>query len=304
MNNTEIICIAVAIMAVLIGVTLVVFNYYHTRKIMIQLKNMVTDAINGTFTENKYDESRLSAVEISLKQYLQISAHSADKIKDEKEKINTLISDISHQTKTPTANILLYAQLLGEQKLPKEAELCVEEIGAQAEKLNFLIGALVKASRLEKGIIAIVPSKCNVKDLLENVVNQISPKAGVKNIALSLEVNDEDIAVFDNKWTMEAIYNIADNAVKYTDSGKISISGEPYELFYRVDISDTGMGIKNAEINKIFNRFYKGEAVKDHEGVGLGLYLANEIILAENGYIRVKSQIGKGSTFSVFLPRN
>ena len=121
---------------------------------------------------------------------------------------------------------------------------------------------------------------------------------------MSLRLQDTDaFAVFDSKWTAEALANIVDNAIKYTEHGTITISAVSYEMFARIDISDTGSGIPESEQAKIFARFYRSNSVQKQEGVGIGLYLARQIISGEGGYIKVASVPGKGSTFSVFLPK-
>ena len=121
---------------------------------------------------------------------------------------------------------------------------------------------------------------------------------------MSLQLQDTDsFAVFDFKWTAEALANIVDNALKYTEHGTITISAVSYEMFARIDISDTGSGIPENEQAKIFARFYRSKSVQEQEGVGIGLYLARQILSGEDGYIKVTSALGKGSTFSVFLPK-
>ena len=111
-------------------------------------------------------------------------------------------------------------------------------------------------------------------------------------------------ADFDGKWTAEALGNLVDNAIKYTESGSICVGVQLYELFARVDVTDTGIGIAEAEQPKIFSRFYRSQAVCEEEGVGIGLYLARKIISDQGGYIKLRSEVGIGSTFSVFLPRS
>jgi signal transduction histidine kinase len=262
---------------------------------------MLDKAIDGDFVEGVFDESALSAVEAKLARYLSICAVSSKNLLTEKDKIKELISDISHQTKTPIANILLYSQLLSEYSLPEDCTVCVKDLSGQAEKLNFLINALVKTSRLETGIITVSPKKDAVQKLLDEVLEQILPKADVKGISIAAE-NTEISAWFDLKWTTEAVYNIVDNAVKYAErGGNITIKAIPYELFCRIDITDNGIGIAEHEQSKIFTRFYRSGAVSKHEGVGIGLFLAREIVSAEGGYIKVSSELGSGSTFSVFL---
>lgn len=276
--------------------------FFKANKVIERLNKMIDNAIEGRPIENGFDESKLSALETKLSHYL--TANSATKIQlaDEKSKINQLISDISHQTKTPLANILLYTQLLAESELSDYNQNCLAALTQQAEKLNFLISSLVKASRLETGIITVTPTNNNVANMLETVIEQATPKAMGKNIALTVDSRDVE-AVFDSKWTVEALYNIVDNAIKYTPSGQsVQLSVTPYQLFCRIDVADTGLGISEDETAKIFSRFYRSQEVTDKEGVGLGLYLAREIITAQGGYIKVKSRLGTGSVFSVFLP--
>jgi signal transduction histidine kinase len=197
---------------------------------------------------------------------------------------------------------MLYSELLLEDELPASARANAETINHQSEKLCFLIDSLVKLSRLENGIIALSPQHTALQPMLQSIVQQYSAKAEEKG--LSLEHNSTDIfAIFDPKWTAEALANIVDNAIKYTEYGRITISVESYEMFVRIDISDTGKGISEDEQPKIFTRFYRSKNVQKEEGVGIGLYLAREIISSEGGYIKVSSTPAKGSTFSVFLPK-
>ena len=108
---------------------------------------------------------------------------------------------------------------------------------------------------------------------------------------------------YDKKWTLEVICNILENAIKYTnDNGKIEINIEKLESFLKIDITDNGIGIESENINNIFKRFYREQKVHNIEGVGIGLYLSKTIIEQQNGYIKVKSKVNEGSTFSVFLP--
>lgn len=311
MNNLNIACItavnfavtAFAVFAVLAATVVILFNHSKTKRTIEKLSKMIDSAINSNYTESTFDESTLSALENKLSRYLSECSVSSKNLLVEKDKIKTLISDISHQTKTPIANILLYVQLLEEHELDEECRICVKELSAQAEKLSFLIGALVKTSRLETGIISVQPKPESLQQLINAVVEQIRLKAQAKNITLLVQ-SIADTTNFDFKWTTEALYNIVDNAVKYTpEGGHIKIKAASYELFYRIDITDDGIGISENERSKIFLRFYRSQAVRDQEGVGIGLFLAREILSAQGGYIKVKSELGKGSIFSVFLPR-
>ncbi len=274
------------------------------RRAYRQLNELLDRAMAGTFTEGSCDETALSALESKLRRYLAASLTSKRDLAEERNKVRTLISDISHQTKTPIANLLLYAQLLQEQPLPPEAAALTLELTAQAQKLSFLIQALVKASRLETGIIAVSPAPQPVLPLIEAAVEMLASKADEKRVALKRGCDAALTAVFDRKWTEEALINLVDNAVKYTPSGgSVAVTAVSYELFTRIDVADTGIGIDEREIPLIFQRFYRCPAVGAREGVGLGLYLAREIASAQGGYIKVKSAPQAGATFSLFLPK-
>lgn len=296
--------IAFGVVCLLASIIFVIWDRLHVRKIMNHLYEMLERAMDGSFQEQNFNESKLSAIEAKMAQYLSSSATSARKVESEKDKIKTLIADISHQTKTPIANILLYTELLQEMDLDKEEIDYINSLHSQTEKLNFLIASLVKLSRLETGIIALKPEKQKVFLIVQEVIEQYRQKAEEKGLCIYLQsLNLEEKAVFDEKWTKEAIGNIIDNAIKYTKEGSIKVEIKGYELFVCVEIADTGIGISEEEKAKIFQRFYRSSMVTKEEGVGIGLYLAREILAGEGGYIKVSSKLGQGTKFSVYLSR-
>lgn len=297
------------------------FGFRRIRKTFDTLEDMADRAGTGEDILEVYDEGRLSVLETKYAHLLSASAISARNVEAEKDKIKTLISDISHQTKTPIANLLLYSELLAEEELPASARENVTAIQKQTEKLRFLIDALVKLSRLENGILQLHPKQEPVQPMLQEICAAYGKKAMAKGLLLILEEKagtdgtieshegteaavTAQTAVFDPKWTAEAIGNLVDNAVKYTDRGSVTISVSVYEMFLRIDIKDSGIGIAEEEQAKIFTRFYRSQTVQNEEGVGVGLYLVREILSAEGGYIKVESKQGYGSVFSVFLPRD
>lgn len=299
---SEIILVTAALICIAAAIAVIIIYRRRTVKIIRSLDKMIDKAINGTFTEENIDESMLSSVEAKLAGYLSASELSAKNVAAEKEKIKELISDISHQTKTPIANILLYTELLKEQELNGQVRICAEETAAQAEKLSFLIITLVKLSRLETGVFALLPVKTDLMPMLEKIYRQYQPKAEEKGLRFTLEPTEAQ-AVFDEKWSAEAIGNIVDNAIKYTDSGFVTISVREYEMFCSVTVSDSGKGIAEEEQGRIFTRFYRSPSVSPKEGIGVGLYLAREIVNGCGGYIKVSSEVNKGTEFSVFFQR-
>lgn len=286
------------------AVVLVAYDHFRIRRILYRMQHMLDTAIDGTFQENIFDESLYSATESRLAKYLGASEISARKTVEEKDRIKTLIADISHQTKTPLANILLYTELLQEREKTAEGRENLDLLAEQARKLQFLIDSLVKLSRLETGILVLKPEKTMVSRLLEDTEKQFGGWAKEKGLYLHVSVGEaQDImACFDRKWTSEALGNIIDNAVKYTDQGGITVRVKPYQLFVCIEVSDTGRGIPEEEQAKIFGRFYRSPEVAGQAGVGIGLYLAREILRQESGYIKVSSKEGEGTVFSMYLP--
>ena len=294
--------VLVLIVVTVLAIANAIYSHIRMNRQMKKLDEMLDKAIDGSFTESCFEESQLSYLENKMWKYLSQSEISAKKTAAEKAKIKTLIADISHQTKTTVSNIRLYAELLAECDLSDMEKEYANRIFSQSEKLSFLITSLVKLSRLETGIIALSPKETAIAPMLKNIVIQAQAKADEKGLKLTLECHDEK-AVFDEKWTNEAVWNIVDNALKYTNKGSVNITVKEYEMFVCVEISDTGRGIPEDEQAQIFSRFYRSESTASEEGVGIGLYLARQIVSAENGYIKVTSEIGKGSTFSVFLSK-
>lgn len=291
-------------------------NLWKADQIMNRLDRMLENAMNGEDTESGFDETKMSALETKMAKYLAMNHTRKLELEEEKMRVHALIADISHQTKTPIANLMLYSQLLEESHPTKQQKQCIEALTAQAEKLNFLIASLVKGARLQNGIITVVPKKQKVQDVIDRVLEQARAQAqriSCKEDLSKLEPCKERLvqrgartqveAFYDLKWTTEAIYNIVDNAMKYSEEESgIEIEVIPYQLFCRIDIRDEGMGIREEELSKVFTRFYRSQKVSEKEGVGLGLYLAREIITKQGGYIKVSSKEGRGSVFSVFLP--
>ncbi|HIV51511.1 MAG TPA: HAMP domain-containing histidine kinase [Candidatus Faecalibacterium intestinipullorum] len=285
------------------AVGVVLGERWRSARLIQRLDAMLTAAMEGEFSEASFDESRLSALESRLARYLAASALSARNLQAQKDQISALISDISHQTRTPVANLQLYSQLLAEQPLTPQGRRCAQAISAQSEKLQTLIEALVKSSRLETGILALHPEPGPLAPMVARAAAQYAPKAREKQIRLTVGPTEGE-ALFDPKWTEEALCNLLDNALKYTSAGgSVTVEVRPYEMFTAVCVQDTGPGIPEEEQAKIFGRFYRAPGAYQADGVGIGLYLTRQIAAGQGGYIRVNSAPGQGSRFSLYLPR-
>lgn len=276
------------------------------RRTVRRLDRMLSTAIDGGFGEESFDESAPSALESRMARFLNGSARSLRGVQRQRESIQRLLSDISHQTKTPLANLKLYSSLLMEEELTPRQREQAQVILQQSEKLSFLIETLVKLSRLETDVLAVTPKSQPLSPLLERAASQAKAAAERKGIALQLHLQQqaEMRALYDLRWTAEALGNLLDNAVKYTPPGGcIQVSATQYELFCRIDVRDNGIGVAEEEQAQIFGRFYRGRQVREQEGLGIGLYLAREIAQKQGGYLKLSSRPGQGSTFSLYLPR-
>ena len=305
MENLNILIISMLIIIAVVAIIYSVMVTVKSSQIMYRLDKMIERASEGEFKANEYSESKISALECRFADFLNAAITTEADMLNEKERIKTMISDISHQTKTPIANLLLYTELLEESaNLTAEDRDSIGIIHEQTEKLHFLIDALVKLSRLESGVVTLNCENNSLNELLDSVVTELSNKAKTKGLTFRF-VDDgiEELkANFDSKWTREALINIVDNAIKYTNEGFVEIRLSASDVFARIDIQDSGIGISEEDSTKVFQRFYRSSTVANEEGVGIGLYLAREIITDEGGYIKLKSVKGEGTTFSVFIP--
>ncbi len=222
----------------------------------------------------------------------------------QREQLETIISDISHQVKTPIANIRMYHSLLERKALEEEKrEEFQEAVERQVDKLEFFMKSMIRMSRLETGIVQVQPEKSAVSALVAQAVCDVALKAEQKKIEIVIEESEELTAYFDKRWTAEAVFNILDNSVKYTqDGGRIVLSAGKTDFYVRIGIKDNGRGIAEARIPLIFKRFYREPESANVEGVGLGLYLVREIVMKQKGFIEVHSNEGTGTTVYVNLP--
>lgn len=273
----------------------------------VDLCRTMDSMINGGEEPVRANDSETLFARISyrLSRLYGIMQENRRKVDEERQELQMLVSDISHQVKTPVSNLKMVTDtLLSRPVTEQERSDFLQGIRSQTDKLEFLFQALVKTSRLETGAIRLEKKDGPLIDTLAQAMSGIVYEAEKKDISVTVQCPDDLRLSHDSKWTAEALFNLLDNAVKYTPAGgKISVSVEQWEVYVKLDVTDTGKGISESQQAAIFRRFYREEEVHDKPGVGIGLYLAREIVTRQGGYIRVTSEIGRGSTFSVFLPK-
>lgn len=289
-------------MEILIGLLVIIicfilYKYIILRNEMLELSNYIDNALDGNLEITEFNEKELSKIKSKLIKFLYASQVKEAKINTEKSKTKDLIADISHQTKTPISNLSLYISLLEDD--PKDEYIAI--IKYELNKLNFLIQNLVKSSRLESDIIGLQKHQANLKDLVKDVLREFKVKLDEKEIRINLK--DEDLLFdLDERWLKEAIHNLVDNAIKYSPKGStINISIYKSYLNYNLDIENECKDLLEETLPKIFERFYRGKNSVSKEGLGLGLFIAREIIEKHGGNIRVSLKENK-IKFSVDFP--
>ena len=273
--------------------------------ILVKLSDMLSTISDMREEEvfSMIDDSMFSKLQHQTLKLINILKAQNKKMEDEKNEIKSLISDIAHQLKTPLTNMKMYSEFLQDDDLSEEDRKEFNKvILLSLNKLCFLVDSMIKMSRLESSVINLYKTKCDINESILDAITSVYRKAKNKNINIEFNTENKIEIKYDKKWTTEAIFNIVENAVKYSpNNSEISINIEKYEMFARIDIKDSGVGIPEEEIPKIFRRFYRGINVLNEEGIGIGLYLSREIITKQNGYIKVSSS-QMGSIFSIFLP--
>jgi len=287
--------ILIGILVILIGILL--YKYIVLKSEMSELSDYIDKALDGNLEITEFDEKELSKIKSKLIKFLYASQVKEAKINTEKSKTKDLIADISHQTKTPITNLSLYISLLEDE--PKDEY--IEIIKYELNKLEFLIQNLVKSSRLESDIISLQKHQANLKDIVEDVLREF--KVILDEKCISINLKDEDLIFnLDERWLKEAIHNLVDNAIKYSPNGStINISVYKSYLNYNLDIENECKDISEEALPKIFERFYRGKNSVSKDGLGLGLYIAREIIEKHGGNIKASLNENR-IKFSVDFP--
>lgn len=298
---------AILILAVIINIiVLYLIIRWYRNKLFAQYQNFLdkTDEIlSGKRIDLSYDESLDSAISERLNRIMEISHMQKEIAEEERDIIKSLITNISHQIRTPLANITLYTGLLKERISDSKSTRLADKIENNAGKLNFFMKELLKSSYAEQEIISVSPKIIDLDTVIKKSCQSVELDAMKKDIQLISEYHTCKVYA-DLKWTEEVFTNILENAIKYSPNGAtVTIQSILYESFVCVQIVDNGIGIPEEEQGKIFQRFYRGSNVTDKQGFGIGLYLAREVLRKQQGYIKVKSTPNRGTTVEVFLSR-
>lgn len=280
MSRNEWVTIVAAIVVVVI-ISAGLWFYFRQR--FVRMAEKVEDAIDAIIdgrelkTEELNKDTLFSKIQSKLEQLSEVTKSAEEKNVKQKEEMQKMVSDISHQLKTPIANITMYNDTILNHDLPaKQQYRFLKIMQKQVEKLDFLVRSLMKMSRLENSMIKLKKEENSLFDMVVEVVENLSIPMEKKKLDLQIDCPQNLRICYDRKWTAEALFNVMDNAVKYTP--------------------------EYGNMNDVFQRFFREEKVHNEKGVGIGLYLAREIITKQGGYMKVESKEDAGSTFFIYLP--
>lgn len=276
------------------------------RKIYKDIKDMTDYVYNSSEgrnfdMKNRNQEGQIGLLKTELIKMINILKEKVELLNNEKIFLNEVISDISHQLKTPMTSLIILNDLMYED-LPKETKIeFLDKIKSQLNRMEWLIKSMLKLSKVEAKVIDFEKKEVKVSELIKKSISPSLISMEIKNIELTVN-GDENISyIGDINWSCEAFVNIIKNCIEHTDTnGKINISYEENPLYCEIVIKDNGEGIDKKDLPHIFRRFYKGKSSKD-DSVGIGLAMAKSIIESQNGDIYVKSEKNKGSEFHIIF---
>lgn len=267
-----------------------------------QMEQSFDAIVEGESEAEVLEDSLFAKLQEKLLRTNHIFALREQKNKKEREQLQSLISDISHQSRIPIANQRIYLDLLAEEVQSEEGMQALRSLEHQTERLQFLMESMIKLSRMESGMIQIKKMSQDLMETIRKAVAENVVAAAKKKQRISVDGPAQLAIMHDARWTMEAIGNVLENAVKYTDEGgRINVTVRRLEMFTVIEITDNGRGIAPERQAQIFGRFYREPEVHERPGIGIGLYLTRKIMEAQDGYVDVVSKPGVGATFRLHL---
>lgn len=298
----KILIIIASIGTVLLGCGLIGFLSKTLAKPLLTMK----DATNR-MAQGKYKQKIPSKGKDELAQLSNSIQRLGEQLQYYEDSRNEFLSAVSHELRTPLTYIRGYSDVLSKDivKNPEEQKEYLAIINKEAKRVAFLVDDLFDMSKIQVGKFQLAKEITNVNTIIERVIITLRPAAEKKGIVLKQNLAaDLPVINIDGKRIEQVVYNLVENAIKYTEAGEVNIHSFLKNKFAVIEVMDTGMGIPEEEIPKIWDRFYRIEKSRARKtgGTGLGLYIAKQIVDSHDGEIRVKSTENQGSTFSIFLP--
>lgn len=280
------------------------YGWWRNRKMYRTIDRMLDEILDGEpVSQSDIREGEISVLASKAKRVKEKVDLGISTAEEEKEQVKSLISNMSHQLKTPLAGLMMYREMLEDENLDEETrKRFLGKMKGQSEKIDWILQSLFKMVNLEQGAVVFEAEALPVRNTILDAVTAVLDRADRRNIRILTEPFEDRLLWHNRKWTAEVLVNLLENAVKYTEpGGRITISVCPMEMYTEIAVRDTGRGIRQEELTEIFKRFYRSRDVENIEGSGIGLYLSRLILEHEKGYMTAESELGEGSKFSVFL---
>ncbi len=301
-SNMKFNIVVICVFGILILTIVLIYNRKKEREIK-KINKYLNEINNGNY-ELKIEEScedELSKLKNELYKTTVLLRETAENSEQEKINLSNSLADISHQIKTPLTSIRIMLDNIEDNPNmdSKTREEFIEDISKQIDWISSLAISLLKLAKFDAGAIKMNDQEVNVKKLINNVISNLAILLDIKNIKIEQKIDDDTIIKADYNWQLEALTNIIKNAIEHShDNGTIHIDVENNSVFVKIKIRDEGEGIDKKDIKHIFDRFYKAKKSSENS-IGIGLSLAKTIIEQENGYIKVDSEVDRGTTFEI-----
>lgn len=253
----------------------------------------------------EYDEGDMNTLKNDIYKVTTLLREQEHYSKQEKKYLESVLSDISHQLKTPLTSMYVINDILenDEIELSKKKEMLSKNKN-QLKRIEWLVTSLLKLSRLDSGVVQMKPEKVLVEKLIQQALDPLRIPIELKEQNIIIEGNQKMKAELDFEWTVEALVNLFKNAHEHTaNGGTIQINYKDNPIYVEIQIQDNGEGIEATDLPHIFERFYKGNS-NNKESIGIGLNMAASIIQKQNGTISVQSKKEKGTTFTIRFYKN
>lgn len=273
--------------------------YKRIRRLTIGAKKVVEGEYDIAINENR--EGDFSKLANSFNSMKEIIRNNLNALRSEKQFLVDLLSDISHQLKTPLSSMIVYNDIMLNKELSKEQrETFLLNNQNQLNRMNWLIKSILKLAKLDAKAISLNKETQSLNDSIQNSIDTLESKAIEKKVTIAFEEKEDISFNHDRLWLEEAFINILKNGIEHTpNGGKISIALTENPLYKRITIKDSGEGIREEDLPNIFKRFYKAKSSKKSDSVGIGLALAKSIIESHDGIIEVQSKVKEGTIFIV-----
>ncbi|WP_339264118.1 HAMP domain-containing sensor histidine kinase [Geobacillus sp. FSL K6-3411] len=297
---------AVVLLFLLMALSLFLLNYSQYRTLYSRIRQLALAAekvVEGDFNiiMSETREGDFSKLAVAFNGMRNTIRNQLDELKKEKRFLADLLSDISHQLKTPLSSMIIYNEImLGKQLSEEQQRMFLLQNEKQLERMKWLIQSLLKLAKLDAKALQMDRQQQSLNETVWQSIDDLREQAVEANVHIRFENSEEVEFNHDRLWLKEAFINIIKNSIEHTPpGGNIDITIVSHPLYTRVVIADTGEGISQDDLPHIFKRFYKAKTSKKPDSIGIGLALAKSIIEAHGGMIEAKSELGKGTTFSI-----